>query len=317
MKTLLYLSAVLALVLVPSNACKFCTTIIHVSTLHSNTKIYLIMLVLFHITVHVPRRPVDCRDVFCTAVACVEGISVTLPGECCPRCIPTQPRPWFCPLSPCFEPDCSEEDRFTPEGECCPVCRETPIDCNKVDCVQPVCKLNQELFTPEGECCPICQPQPPPDCSLVRCPLPLYTDGELVTPNGECCPICKPHLQPDCSKVLCAIPPRDDGKLVTPKGECCPICHQIPPPNCSLMRCLYTTCLYWWWISHSWRWMLPRLSATTSITCLDHAVFFRTSLTATLIFSLIYYVSTSWCTDSHYNQKNAFIEVAMGMYTSL
>ena len=100
-----------------------------------------------------PHHPVDCRDVVCT--------------------------------------DCSEEDRSTPEGECCPVCRDPLIDCNKVDCVLPVCKPDQQLFIPEGECCPICKPHSSPDCSIVLCIVPPCDDGKLVTPEGECCPICK------------------------------------------------------------------------------------------------------------------------------
>ena len=153
MKTLHLALAIMALVLVPSNARKF--------------RGYFFVLVCHKI------KFVLCNN------------QLTSKFTTGPYSLQKRDQPSLSPhclYEKCAFPLCFNGELFTPEGECCPVCRPfPPLDCSLVRCAIPFC-INSELVTPRGECCPICQPVPPPDCFTKNCDIPQWLWWQK-TPN--------------------------------------------------------------------------------------------------------------------------------------
>ena len=199
-----------------------------------------------------------CRNVQCPLQQCPFGRrSYTPPGRCCPLCVESGSRPWFCSFRSCSRSQCRPDQiQFTPPASCCPTCASRgPVgglppppapgtNCAAVSCAFPSNCPNNDVVTPPGQCCPICRrPSGPtfgPDV-----PAPTLRPPPLPSPPGLL-PVPAPGTT-NCATVLCAFPsnfPNND--VFTPPGQCCPICRRPSGPtfrpNCAAVACLAVTC---------------------------------------------------------------------------
>uniref|UniRef100_A0A6P7F1Z8 Uncharacterized protein DDB_G0274171-like n=1 Tax=Diabrotica virgifera virgifera TaxID=50390 RepID=A0A6P7F1Z8_DIAVI len=124
----------------------------------------------------------DCKLVRCGALpTCGDGeILGTLPGACCPRCVPK---------------DCE-------------------LNCDAVRCAYPVCKkgtVPKQVYLYAVQCPPGPAYSCPgdADCTVVKCAAPpTCENGQILgTLPGACCPRCVPKdCELNCDAVRCAYP---------------------------------------------------------------------------------------------------------------
>ncbi|CAG9826319.1 unnamed protein product [Diabrotica balteata] len=202
----------------------------------------------------------DCRLVKCARLPpCAEGeILGTLPGACCPRCLPKDCE-LNCDRVRCAFPVCNRgsvaKQVFLYAQKCppgpsfsCP----GEVDCKVVRCgALPTCANGEILGTLPGACCPRCLPK---DCELncdaVRCAFPICKKGTVAKPVFSACVItlanyCNDTGEIDCRAVLCSpvnCPPHQIEGIIP--GRCCPTC--LPKDcelNCDAVRCAFPLCV--------------------------------------------------------------------------
>ncbi|XP_069123568.1 extracellular matrix organizing protein FRAS1-like [Argopecten irradians] len=94
---------------------------------------------------------VSCKSVACRRLRCKPGeVTQTLPGECCPACIPSGRS---CSYDGERYQDGSEWEPI-PCAKC--VCRDGQTTCYPIQCPPLVCPQDQQMERAPGSCCPRC-----------------------------------------------------------------------------------------------------------------------------------------------------------------
>jgi hypothetical protein len=166
----------------------------------------------------------------CSQQLCAIGFELkTLPGQCCPSCVPKLD----CSAVLCASVFSCPSGQVRVKKGCCEVC-EPAVPCDNVRCFIFDCPANTKKVYPDGSCCPTCLPIP--NCTLATCTTQSCPPGsELVHSDLECCPSCLPIGR--CANVLCARPSCESALWITRSGECCPQC-----PTCTASSDGRTTC---------------------------------------------------------------------------
>ena len=180
----------------------------------------------------------NCEAVDCAFPVCPDGaMPVTLTGQCCPSCPPSQ---LGCEGVMCTSPGaCAMGSTLgQPPGACCRGCIPDPggISCPKIACGDTTCPLGYVRGDQVGGCCTSCLPDP----------LFCNDDSECVfadRPRPCCgCPEAINMRQYDADQCWSAIDqPRTIPQSCQPQVTCNVICGACPPPGAA--RCLSHRCI--------------------------------------------------------------------------
>ncbi|KAK7111112.1 hypothetical protein V1264_010798 [Littorina saxatilis] len=160
---------------------------------------------------------VRCSRMTCPPVTCKPGqVSQSLPGQCCPRCLPSG--------RPCRDEEGSRREdgsEWSPLPCVLCVCRDGHSKCLPRQCPRPNCPQEDVVAPGPGECCSRCKSQ---QCNHHG---QVYQDGEVW--KTDTCTTCLCHSGAvHCKTHLCqrAPPCQQDEMAVSKPDQCCPQCLQ-------------------------------------------------------------------------------------------